>query len=244
MGRPPARVRGIVVSRHASIKSVATCKIYGDRRRHRSRTMCRQGPRRGHGATPTPLGVDAPVCQGGHRWAGTRREKQPCQESARARGALGRLLRLPRRGIAHQGVRPSRLHAYQLGRGHPRVLGSGERKTRRRDALNELFWARNRGAIGVRQLWEQLRDHPQQKAAPAASDGREGWISWREVRRYYALWEAPQLRHEPSTKPSLPPTQPSNPQSNLHRRPPTTEPSTRPPPPPTLTRFLPLPLPL
>ena len=49
------------------------------------------------------------------------------------------------------------------------------------DALNELFWTRNRGAIGVRQLWEQLRDHPQQKAALAASDGREGWISWREL---------------------------------------------------------------
>ena len=61
------------------------------------------------------------------------------------------------------------------------------------DALNELFWTRNRGAIGVRQLWEQLRDHPQQKAALAASDGREGWISWRQLRRWYALWEAPQL---------------------------------------------------
>ena len=62
--------------------------------------------------------------------------------------------------------------------------------------LLELLWDKHLHIINLLwllQLWEQLRDHPQQKAALAASDGREGWISWRELRRYYALWEAPQL---------------------------------------------------
>ena len=36
-------------------------------------------------------------------------------------------------------------------------------------------------------------ENHEQKAALAASNGREGWISWRELRRWYALWEAPQL---------------------------------------------------
>lgn len=45
-----------------------------------------------------------------------------------------------------------------------RAVGRLGLTTMQLDALNELFWTKNRGAIGVRQLYEQLRDHPQQIA--------------------------------------------------------------------------------
>ena len=56
-----------------------------------------------------------------------------------------------------------------------RAVGKLGLTTMQLDALNDLFWTRNRGAIGVRQLYEQLRDHPQQIAAMEASGGKEGY---------------------------------------------------------------------
>ena len=80
-----------------------------------------------------------------------------------------------------------------------RAVGKLGLTTMRLDALNDLFWTRNRGAIGVRQLYEQLRDHPQQIAAMEASGGKEGWLSWRDVRRWYAIWAPPQtMRRAPA----------------------------------------------
>ena len=71
------------------------------------------------------------------------------------------------------------------------------------DALHELFWTKNRGAIGVRQLFEQLRDHPRQREAYEESGGKRGWISWRDVRRYYALYRDPQtMRRAPAVSKS------------------------------------------
>ena len=54
------------------------------------------------------------------------------------------------------------------------AIGNLGLTTEQLDALTELFWTRNRGAIGVRQLYEQLRDDPRQRAAMEASGGREG----------------------------------------------------------------------
>ena len=86
-----------------------------------------------------------------------------------------------------------------LTRDQLRAVGKLGLTTMQLDALTELFWTRNRGAIGVRQLYEQLRDHPQQQAAMKASNGREGWLSWRDVRRWYAIWAPPQtMRRAPA----------------------------------------------
>ena len=80
-----------------------------------------------------------------------------------------------------------------------RAVGRLGLTTQQLDALTEVFWTRNRGAIGVRQLYEQLRDHPQQIAAMEASGGKEGWLSWRDVRQWYAIWAPPQtMRRAPA----------------------------------------------
>jgi hypothetical protein len=80
-----------------------------------------------------------------------------------------------------------------------RAVGRLGLTTQQLDALTETFWTKNRGAIGVRQLYEQLRDDPRQRAAMEASGGKEGWLSWREVRRWYAIWAPPQtMRRAPA----------------------------------------------
>ena len=104
------------------------------------------------------------------QWARTQRERDAQDTTAPKKG--GKQRRLP----SWMSDRP--------------LLGLS---TQQRDALDALFFQTWRGAIGVRQLWEQLRDDPRQEAAFAASDGREGWISWRQVRRYYNAQESAQL---------------------------------------------------
>ena len=76
-----------------------------------------------------------------------------------------------------------------------RAVGKLGLTTMQLDALNELFWTRNRGAIGVRQLYEQLRDHPQQIAEMDRCARRGVWerLAWSERAGTVALRQARQV---------------------------------------------------
>jgi hypothetical protein len=139
-------------------------------------------------------------------WAREQRLRDAGASSASATGGKstgakqGKIRKLP---AWMQAANDSQLTVAQT-----RALGALGLSQDQLAALTDLFWTKNRGAIGVRQLYEQLRDHPQQIAAMEASGGKEGWLSWREVRRWYAIWAPPQtMRRAPAvsqTRATLP----------------------------------------
>eukprot|EP01044_Picomonas_judraskeda_P017005 COSAG03_NODE_3120_length_2202_cov_0.786020_2_plen_488_part_00 len=66
--------------------------------------------------------------------------------------------------------------------------------------LDDIFFRQHKGTLGVRALWEILKQQPQQQVA--LSDGKkrpEGYVSWRDVRAYHAAQETVQ-RHARANK--------------------------------------------
>ena len=48
-----------------------------------------------------------------------------------------------------------------------------------RTALEDLYYGEYRSSIGMRPLWEALRDHPRQKAALQTDrKQKQAWIPW------------------------------------------------------------------
>eukprot|EP01046_Picozoa_sp_COSAG06_P005413 COSAG06_NODE_240_length_19339_cov_16.770582_16_plen_550_part_00 len=70
----------------------------------------------------------------------------------------------------------------------------GELSEEQRDALEHLFYGEFRGTVGVRGLWESFNDtNERQQKALQDSDGKKGWISWRDMRAWYNAQELAQL---------------------------------------------------
>eukprot|EP01048_Picozoa_sp_COSAG05_P011914 COSAG05_NODE_1157_length_5683_cov_2.960064_6_plen_194_part_01 len=70
----------------------------------------------------------------------------------------------------------------------------GELSEQQRDALEELYYGEFRGTVGVRALWESFNDtNERQKQALQDSDGKKGWISWRDMRAWYGAQEIAQI---------------------------------------------------
>jgi hypothetical protein len=79
----------------------------------------------------------------------------------------------------------------------------GELSEEQRDALEHLFYGEFRGTVGVRGLWESFNDtNERQKKDLQDSDGKKGWISWRDMRAWYNAQELAQLTRnaKPSSK--------------------------------------------
>ena len=76
-----------------------------------------------------------------------------------------------------------------------------------RDILDSLYYTEFRSGIGMRALWEALRDNPLQKAALDA--GGAAYIPWRDFKLWYNSQETAQLmRRAPTvsqTRSSVPP---------------------------------------
>ena len=68
-------------------------------------------------------------------------------------------------------------------------------------ALQDLFYRDHKGAVGVRALWELLKQHPKQIAELERTNNKFGWISWRELRAWYGAQESVQ-RHRRANKKS------------------------------------------
>eukprot|EP01043_Picozoa_sp_COSAG02_P062335 COSAG02_NODE_8575_length_2517_cov_1.961125_2_plen_266_part_00 len=66
--------------------------------------------------------------------------------------------------------------------------------------LEDVFYRQHRGTLGVRALWEILKEHPDQKAALSKdSKHPQGIVSWRDVRAWHAAQETVQ-RHARANK--------------------------------------------
>eukprot|EP01047_Picozoa_sp_COSAG01_P062020 COSAG01_NODE_7824_length_3039_cov_35.591976_3_plen_349_part_00 len=68
-------------------------------------------------------------------------------------------------------------------------------------ALQDLFYRDHKGAVGVRALWELLKQHPKQITELERTNNKFGWISWRELRSWYGAQESVQ-RHRRANKKS------------------------------------------
>jgi hypothetical protein len=71
-----------------------------------------------------------------------------------------------------------------------RISGLSEEQ---RELLEDVFYRQHKGTLGVRGLWEVLKQHPKQQAA--LSDGKarpEAFISWRDMRAWHGAQEVVQ----------------------------------------------------
>jgi hypothetical protein len=74
-----------------------------------------------------------------------------------------------------------------------------------RQVLEQLYYTEFRSGIGMRALWERLKDHPRQKAETLAngtdSKGRpkKSWINWRDFKQWYNSQETAQLTRRAPT---------------------------------------------
>ena len=59
--------------------------------------------------------------------------------------------------------------------------------------LNDLFYRQHKGTLGVRALWEVLREEPQQESALELGDT---YISWRNLRAWYNAQETNQIHRK------------------------------------------------
>ena len=53
------------------------------------------------------------------------------------------------------------------------------------EALSDLFYRQHKGSIGVRDLWELLKQDPRQIAELERTNNKFGWINWRDLRAWY-----------------------------------------------------------
>jgi hypothetical protein len=63
-----------------------------------------------------------------------------------------------------------------------------------RNALTDIMFRQAKGTLGVRAVWEELRDHPKQEAELQRTNNKFGWITWRQLRAFYNAFESNQ-RH-------------------------------------------------
>ena len=69
-----------------------------------------------------------------------------------------------------------------------------------RTALEDLYYGEYRSAIGMRPLWEALRDHPRQKAALQTDrKQKQAWIPWLSFKKWYNSQEVAQLMRRAPT---------------------------------------------
>ena len=71
-----------------------------------------------------------------------------------------------------------------------------------RNALQDLFFRQHKGSIGVRALWELLKQDPRQIKELERTNNKFGWINWRDLRVWYNAQESVQLhrRAKPKSK--------------------------------------------
>ena len=74
-----------------------------------------------------------------------------------------------------------------------------------RQVLESLYYTEFRSGIGMRALWERLKEHPRQKAETLANGtdtkGRpkKAWINWRDFKQWYNGQETAQLTRRAPT---------------------------------------------
>ena len=54
-----------------------------------------------------------------------------------------------------------------------------------RQALQDLFYRQHKGSVGVRALWELLKQDPRQIKELERTNNKFGWINWRDLRTWY-----------------------------------------------------------
>jgi hypothetical protein len=80
-----------------------------------------------------------------------------------------------------------------------RIAGLDKEQT---EALSDLFYRQHKGSIGVRALFELLKQDPRQIAELERTNNKFGWINWRSLRAWYNGQESVQLhrRAKPKSK--------------------------------------------
>ena len=68
-----------------------------------------------------------------------------------------------------------------------------------RQVLEELYYTEFRSGIGMRALWERLKEHPRQKAETLANGTdskdrpKKSWINGQDLKQWYNSQETAQL---------------------------------------------------
>ena len=84
----------------------------------------------------------------------------------------------------------------KVGRPKSDLVLTGEQRT----ALEDLYYGQFRSGIGMRALWEALRDHPMQKAALQTDrKQKKAWIPWLSFKNWYNSQEVAQLTRRAPT---------------------------------------------